>query len=224
MSFSDVIKKSVMEGFVDSGISGTKMVVTLGVVTIFAIYIFFVYRLMNRNSFYNKSFNVTMSVISIITAGIVMGMQSNFVISLGMVGALSIVRFRTAIKEPMDLLFLFWSIGMGIICGARLYEMAVLVSIVITFCLFILQMVPLTSSQMLLIVKLSDISMENQVLAIVKEYSRSYKIDSKSVSKGNENLIIEICCKEASEMVNKIAALNGVTHSTIMHHSGEVKN
>lgn len=224
MSFSDVIKKSVMEGFSGSGISGTKMIVTLGIVTIFALYIFFVYRIMNRNSFYNKSFNVTMSVISIITAGIVMGMQSNFVISLGMVGALSIVRFRTAIKEPMDLLFLFWSIGMGIICGASLYEMALLVSIVITFCLFILQMVPITSSQMLLIVKLSDISIENQVLTLVKEYSKSYKIDSKSVSKGNENLIIEIRCKEASELVNKIAALKGVTHSTIMHHSGDVKN
>ena len=77
---------------------------------------------------------------------------------------------------------------------------------------------------MLLIIKLADLSIENQVLAIVKEYSKSYKIDSKSVSKGAENLIIEIRCKDASELVNKIAAIDGVLHSTVMHHSGDVKN
>ena len=93
-----------------------------------------------------------MAVISIVTAGIVIAMQSSLAISLGMVGALSIVRFRTAIKEPLDLLFLFWSIGTGIICGAGLYELAVIVAIAATFGLFALQFVPLAAEPMLLVI------------------------------------------------------------------------
>ena len=108
-------------------------------------------------------------------------MQSNFVISLGMVGALSIVRFRTAIKEPMDLLFLFWSIGTGIVCGAGLYELAIVIALVVTFGLLVLQLVPVMASPMLLVIKLNNIDKEETVLSTVKKSTQKYKIDSKAL-------------------------------------------
>ena len=122
MSFTDLFKNSVVEGFTNADISLSKILVTLGITVVLALYIFAIYRLATKSVFYSKGFAISMAAISVITAAILIAMQSNLVISLGMVGALSIVRFRTAIKDPMDLLFLFWSIGVGIICGAGLYR------------------------------------------------------------------------------------------------------
>lgn len=224
MSYSDIIKKSVLEGFSYADFSTTKMAVTLGLTFLIAVYIFFVYRFITRNTFYNKNFNITMAIISVVTAGIVIAMQSNFVISLGMVGALSIVRFRTAIKEPMDLLFLFWSIGTGIMCGAGLYELAIMIALVVTFGLLVLQLVPVMASPMLLVIKLNNIDKEETVLSTVKKSTQKYKIDSKSITNGRENLIMEIRVKDYSSLTNEISKIEGVVSVTLMHHEGEVKN
>ena len=224
MNYSDIIKKSVLEGFAYSDFPTTKIIVTLGLTFFIAVYIFFVYRLMTRSTFYNKSFNITIAVISVVTAGIVIAMQSNLVISLGMVGALSIVRFRTAVKEPMDLLFLFWSIGTGIVCGASLYELAIIIAIVVTFGLFVLQLIPLITSPMLLIVKMDNVDREEAVLSAVKGAVQKYKIDSKSITNGKENLIIEVRAKQYSNLANEISKIEGIVHVTLMHHEGEVKN
>ena len=131
-TFSDIFKKSFLEGFNGGNITTGRVAVTLMVTVLLAAYLFFVYYVHSKKSFYDKSFNVSLALISVITAAIVLAMQSNLVISLGMVGALSIVRFRTAIKEPMDLMFLFWAISIGIICGANLFTIAILASLVIT--------------------------------------------------------------------------------------------
>ena len=224
MNYSDIIKKSVLEGFSYADFSTTKMVVTLGLTFLIAVYIFFVYRFITRNTFYNKNFNITMAIISVVTAGIVIAMQSNFVISLGMVGALSIVRFRTAIKEPMDLLFLFWSIGTGIVCGAGLYELAIVIALVVTFGLLVLQLVPVMASPMLLVIKLNNIDKEETVLSTVKKSTQKYKIDSKSITNGRENLIMEIRSKDYSSLTNEISKIEEVVSVTLMHHEGEVKN
>ena len=113
MSFKDIFKKSFLEGFASTEITTLTVVTALGVACLLALYIFFVY----RKTFYSKNFNITLAGVTVITASLILTMQSSVVLSLGMVGALSIVRFRTAIKEPMDLMFLFWSISVGIICS-----------------------------------------------------------------------------------------------------------
>lgn len=105
MSFSDVFKKSFLEGYVSIDISPKMIAVTMLITAVFAVYLFFVYRIFVRKTFYNKNFNISISLIAMITAAIIMTIQSSIVVSLGMVGALSIVRFRTAIKDPMDLVF-----------------------------------------------------------------------------------------------------------------------
>jgi uncharacterized membrane protein YhiD involved in acid resistance len=223
MSFSDIIKKSVLESFAATDMSARFVAVILIETFIIALYIFFVYRFMTRTSFYNKGYAVSMAMISVITAGIILAMQSNLVISLGMVGALSIVRFRTAIKEPMDLLFLFWSIGTGIVVGAGLFSMGVMIAVFVTVGLAFLNMVPALSSPELLVLKM-DGAAEPSVMSIVKSGTTAFKVDSKSITKGATTLVIEVKTKDGSSLVNKIADVEGVISATLMHHEGEVKN
>ena len=169
MNFGDVIKNSVLEGFTYADLSTTKILTTLVITFVIAIYIFCVYKLVTKSAFYFKNFNVSMAIISVVTAGIILAMQSSIVISLGMVGALSIVRFRTAIKDPMDLLFLFWSIGTGIICGAGLYKIAVILAVLITIGILVLAMLPVSISPYLLIVNAISKEAENEIEALQVE-------------------------------------------------------
>lgn len=224
MGFKDVIKKSVLEGFTYTDFSTIKIAVTLGVTFLIALYIFFVYRFVTKRTFYNRDFNVSMAIISVVTAGIIMAMQSNLVISLGMVGALSIVRFRTAIKEPTDLLFLFWSISTGIVCGAGLYELSILVALAVTAGIFFLQALPMSASPYLLILKLSGSEAEASVLELLKKHSPKYKLDSKSIRNGSANLIFEVRAKNVSALVDEVSKIPGVQSASVMHHSGEVKS
>ena len=224
MSFSDIIKKSVINSFTPSDITGTQIAIVLLGAFLIALYIFFVYRFITRNTFYNKNFAVSMAIISVVTAGIILAMQSSFVISLGMVGALSIVRFRTAIKEPLDLLFLFWSIGTGIVVGAGLFTLGVILAAIVTIGLMVLQIIPSISSPELLVVKISDKKVEAGVIAIIDKYTSNYKVDSKSVTKAQTTLIIEVKTTAGSLMVDDLSALDGVGMVTLMEHQGEVKN
>lgn len=224
MGFSDVIKKSVMEGFSYSDLSTTKILTTLVITFVIAVYIFFVYKTVTKSAFYFKNFNVSMAIISIVTAGIILAMQSSIVISLGMVGALSIVRFRTAIKDPMDLLFLFWSIGTGIICGAGLYKIAIILAVLVTVGILILAMLPLKVSSYLLIINADSKEIEDSVIAIMKEMGGSYKMKSKNITKNGMDLILEVKTKNDKELVNRISGLDGIQTVSLLFHEGEVKS
>ena len=181
MSFNDAIKKSVLEGFSYSDFSTTKILTTLFITFLVSLYIFFIYRITTKNSFYNKGFNISMAAISMVTAGIVMAMQSNLVISLGMVGALSIVRFRTAIKDSMDLFYLFWSIGVGIMCGASLYELAILLSLAVTLVILLFSALPFSFSPYILIIKTTKEVSESDLTSVIVKYSKKVHINSKNI-------------------------------------------
>lgn len=224
MGFNDIIRKSVLEGFASKDISTIKIAVTLGICFLIALYTYFVYRHITRTSFYDRNFNVAMASVSIITAGIILAMQSSLIISLGMVGALSIVRFRTAIKEPMDLLFLFWSIATGIIVGAGLYELAVLVALAATFTIFILHIMPISASPYLVIINANSKDAEAEILNIIKKYSPRYKIDSKNLCFQGLDLIVEIRSRESSKLVDELSVANGVTSVSLLYHDAPVKN
>lgn len=224
MGFSDVIKKSVMEGFSYADLSTTKILTTLVITFAIAVYIFFVYKMVTKSAFYFKNFNVSMAIISVVTAGIILAMQSSIVISLGMVGALSIVRFRTAIKDPMDLLFLFWSIGTGIICGAGLYKVAIILAVLVTIGILILDMLPIKVSPYLLIINAESKEIEDPVIAMVKEMGGSYRLKSKNITKSGMDLILEVKTKNDKELVNRISGLDGIKTVSLLFHEGEVKS
>ena len=191
MGFKDVFKKSFLEGFTSMDITTGKIAATLIVTALLALYIFAIYRLVTRKVFYSKNFNISLAVMSLITSAIILAMQSNLVISLGMVGALSIVRFRTAIKDPMDLAFLFWSISIGIICGAGLYEIALVTSVGVTVFILVLDMLPVGKAPMMLVVNSSEMNGEKAVLDVVGKYARYYKVKSRNLSKGRLDLVFK---------------------------------
>lgn len=221
MSFSDIFKKSFLEGYASSSLSVKSVLVCMLVTVLIASYIFIVYRLLNRNSFYNKNFNIALPALAVITAAIILTIQSSIVISLGMVGALSIVRFRTAIKEPMDLVFLFWAISAGIICGAGLYTLAIITSLVITLAIFILDLIPVTKAPMLLIVNTSDLDGEDAVLNIVKKYSKYYRVKSRNVSMDELDMVVEVRVKQESALIKEVRVLEGMSHVSLLSHDGE---
>ena len=222
MGFKDVFKKSFLEGFTSMDITTGKIAATLIVTALLALYIFAIYRLVTRKVFYSKNFNISLAVMSLITAAIILAMQSNLVISLGMVGALSIVRFRTAIKDPMDLAFLFWSISIGIICGAGLYEIALVTSVGVTVFILVLDMLPVGKAPMMLVVNSSEMNGEKAVLDVVGKYARYYKVKSRNLTKGRLDLVIELKVKEESALVSEVAALDGMISASMISHDGEV--
>lgn len=222
MGFKDVFKKSFLEGFTSMDITTAKIVATLFVSALLALYVFAIYRLITRKVFYSKNFNISLAAMSIITAAIILAMQSNLVISLGMVGALSIVRFRTAIKDPMDLVFMFWSISIGIICGAGLYEVALVTSVAVTVFILVLDMIPVSKAPMMLVINSSQMDGEQQILDIVGKYSKSYKVKSRNLSKGRLDMVVELRVKDESALVSEVAALEGMIGASLIAHDGEV--
>lgn len=222
MNFSDIIKKSVMEGFSYADLSTAKIIITLLITFAISAYIFFVYRQVTKSAFYFKSFNVSMAIISVVTAGIILAMQSSIVISLGMVGALSIVRFRTAIKDPMDLLFLFWSIGTGIICGAGLYKVAVILAVLVTVGILLLDMFPLKISPYLLIINADSKELEGAIMDLVKEAGGSHRMKSKNITKNGMDMILEVKTKDEKALVDKISEVDGIKNVSLLSYDGEM--
>ena len=222
MGFQDVFKKSFLEGFSSMDITTGKIAATLLVTALLALYIFMIYRLVTRKVFYSKSFNISLAALSLITAAIILAMQSNLVISLGMVGALSIIRFRTAIKDPMDLVFLFWSISIGIICGAGLYEVALVTSVAVTVCILVLDLLPVAKAPVMLVVNSSRMDGESAVLEVVGKYAKSYKVKSRNLSKGRLDMVVELRVKDESGLVKETAELEGMISASLIAHDGEV--
>lgn len=222
MSFSDVLKKSFVDGLAASDLTTTEIGIALLVAGVLGIYLFCVYRVITRKSFYSKNFNLSLVALAMITAAIILTIQSSVVISLGMVGALSIVRFRTAVKDPMDLVFLFWSISIGIICGAGLFELGLLVSIAVTVVLLVLELIPMSKAPMLLVINADDGDAEEAVLEVVKKYSKSYRVKTLSITSNGMDMIIELRIKDGSAAVKEIHALKNVRSASLLSHDGEV--
>lgn len=222
MTFGSMFKKSFLEGYQAANITTTYVIVTLAITCLIGLYIFMVYRLTAKKIFYSLSFNISLVAIALITATIIFTIQSSIVISLGMVGALSIVRFRTAIKDPMDLVYLFWAISVGIICGAGLAQFAVLLSLVLTVALVALGRVKDIVHPQILVVNSASSAIEHKVLAYCKEKCRKYKVKSRNANKGIYNIVIELTADEENTIVTDIEKIEDVVSVSLVSHDGEV--
>ncbi|MBO5341376.1 MAG: DUF4956 domain-containing protein [Lachnospiraceae bacterium] len=222
MSFKDILKTSFLEGYTDTTIGTKAIILTFLIVCALALYIFFVYRIATRKTFYSKSFNIALAGVAVITAAIVLTMQSSIIVSLGMVGALSIVRFRTAIKDAMDLMFLFWSISVGIICGAGFAEIALILSVVVTVGILVLQLLPVAKAPMVLIVNADSIDVEKAIVEEIKKGTKHLKVKSRNMTKDALDLVIELRTKEGAELIQRVMEIKGVTSASLLSHDGEV--
>ena len=222
MNFKDVFKKSFLEGFTSMDISTSKIIATLAMVVILSLYIFFIYRVVTRKTFYSKTFNISLAAIAIITAGIILAMQYNLVISLGMVGALSIVRFRAAIKEPMEIVFLFWSIAVGIVIGAGMIPLAVIGSAIIGVVLLLFANRKSRENPYILVLNCADETAEQAALGLVKDAVSRYGVKTKTVSTDGIELTAELRTRNNdTAFVNRIMALPGVSNATLVSYNGE---
>lgn len=222
MHFSDIFKKSFLEGMSSSDLSLRSILITIAIACIFALYIFVAYKVVTRKTFYDKSFNISLAMITVIVASIIITIQSSLVVSLGMVGALSIVRFRTAIKSPIDLVFMFWSIANGIICGAGLPGIALIASLALTAGCIILNELPANRTPMILIVNADNCKAKSEIIRIVSENVVYHTVKSESISNGVLNLVVEVKMKKETDIVDKISAIDGITRCSLINHSGEV--
>ena len=205
-----------------SGFSFEEVTVNILASALIGLFIFISYYISHRETIYSKKFNVSLVVLTVLTSTVMTVIGNNIALSLGMVGALSIVRFRTAIKDPMDLAFLFWSISIGIICGAGLYEIALVTSVGVTVFILVLDMLPVGKAPMMLVVNSSEMNGEKAVLDVVGKYARYYKVKSRNLSKGRLDLVIELKVKEESALVSEVAALGGMLSASMISHDGEV--
>ena len=221
-NFSDIFKKSFLEGFTGGDISTGRIAATLAVTALIALYIFVIYRVVTRKTFYSKTFNVSLVALAVITSAIILAMQSNLVISLGMVGALSIIRFRTAIKDPMDLVFLFWAISIGIICGAGLYEIALLTSLLVTVGIIGLDLLPTSKAPMMLVVNATELEAEEAILGAAKASGKVCKVKSRNFSAGHLDMIIEVRTAKEAELVKAVSEIAAVSSVSLISHDGEV--
>ena len=219
---ADIFKKSFLEGYASAEITYRSVAAALLVTLVLGLYIFLVYRVLTRKTFYSKNFNISLVAIALITAAIIVTIQSSVVVSLGMVGALSIVRFRTAIKDPMDLSFLFWSISIGIICGAGYAFFAVLLSLAVTLALVVLDRLPVARAPMILIVNANDLDAEERILEQVTRFSKFCTVKSRNLTASSLDLSIELRTDRGAELVKEIMALQGVEAVSLLAHDGEV--
>lgn len=221
MTFKDLIKQSVWNAISNTSVSATQVAISLMLTTAIALYLFVAYRMLTRKTFYSKSFNISLVGVTVITASIIIAMQTSLVISLGMVGALSIIRFRTAIKDPMDLVYLFWAVSVGIVCGAELFGLAAGLSVLLTVLILVLDYLPTGKAPMLLIVNASHMA-ETEILKVANQYSKIVRVKSRTVANGKLAIVVELKVKQETELLAALANIPDIETSTLISHDGEV--
>jgi len=222
MSFSDIFKKSFLEGFTSSDIGTSTAAIAMVITCALALYIFVVYRVLTRKTFYSKTFNIALAGISLITCSVILTIQSSLVVSLGMVGALSIIRFRTAVKDPLDLMFLFWAIAVGIICGVGLAKIAVMLSILMTAGILVLNGIPVAKAPQILVVDAMVPDAEASIMTAVNKYARYSSVKSQNMTRSSLNMVIEVRTGDGSALLAEVLKVSSVTSATLMAHDGEV--
>ena len=220
MTFQDIFKSDFLENI--GSISMTDMILSLTLAFLLGLFIFFIYRKSYSGVMYSDSFGVTLVALSLITTLLIMTVVSNVVLSLGMVGALSIVRFRTAIKEPMDIAFLFWSIAVGIVLAAGLVPLAVFGSIFIGAVLFVFSRKKTVDSPYILIISCENAEAEKRVRVFTGSQVRRMNLKSKSIEAGCIELNYEVRLKkDDSSFVNELDAMRGVSRVTLVSYNGD---
>jgi hypothetical protein len=222
MKFNDVLKKSFVNTFTMADLSLSEIILIFVITLVFALYIYFIYKIFARKTFYNKSFNISLAATAIITAAVIITIQSSIVVSLGMVGALSIVRFRTAVKDPLDLVFMFWALAIGIICGVGLFYVAGILSIVVTAMIFVMDKFPTVQAPMILMVQTMYCDMEEDISKIVLEYTKYFKVKSRNITPERTSIVMELRVKDSGGLVQKLSSLEGVSYVSMIDHDGEV--
>ena len=219
MTFNDLFKSSFLENI--AVFSALDMAIAMGFAFVLGIFIFFVYKKTYTGIMYSAGFGVSLLGLALVTTLIILAVTSNIILSLGMVGALSIVRFRTAIKEPLDIVFLFWAIAAGIVLGAGLLPLAVLGSLFIGIILVVFANRKSVDSPYILIVNSED-KQEEDILHCLKQSVQRYSVKAKTISEAGMEFTFEVRLKEGeTKFVGQIKGLPGVKSAALVSYNGD---
>ena len=220
MSFNDIFKSSFLENV--GAISMLDMALALALAFGLGLFIFFVYKKTYAGVMYSANFGVTLLALTMITTLVILAVTSNVVLSLGMVGALSIVRFRTAIKEPLDIAFLFWAIAVGIVLAAGLIPLAVFGSAFVGVILLLFANRKPSRKPYIVVLRCDGHASERQATAFLMEHTHRCVVKSKTVQPGVVELNYEVVLREAdTDFVNDLAKMNGVSSAVLVSYNGD---
>lgn len=220
MSFHDVFKSSFMESVTEFSV--VDILIGMLIALVIGLFIFVVYRKTFNGVMYSSGFALSLVGLSLVTTLVIMAVTSNVVLSLGMVGALSIVRFRAAIKEPIEIVYLFWAIAAGIVIGAGMIPLAVIGSAIIGIILILFANRKVHENPYILILNCVDEKSEKEALVLTGEAVKKFMVKSKTVNGGGIELTAEIRLKDAAtSFVNRLHDIDGVSNATLVSYNGE---
>lgn len=220
LHFSDIFTSDFLENV--TSVSIPDMIIAIALSFCLGLFLFFIYKKTYTGVMYSASFGVTLVALAMITTVVILAVTSNVVLSLGMVGALSIVRFRTAIKEPLDIAFLFWAIAIGIIIGAGMYPLAVIGSIVIGIVLVVFTSHKSRTNPYIVVLHCRDHEAEMSARKLLEEKTGKTVVKSKTAQKDSIELNCEIRLKDDNtDFINEISDLDGVDSAVLVSYNGE---
>jgi uncharacterized membrane protein YhiD involved in acid resistance len=219
MTWEDFLKNT---DFFSTDLSVMSIALTLLFSFALGLFIFFIYRTSYKGVMYSKTFNVTLIAMSMITSSIILAITSNIILSLGMVGALSIVRYRTAVKDPIDIAYLFWAIGMGIVSGAGLWKLALISSAAIGIILVVFSKISDVKTPYLLVISYRTEETNDMLFKLIEREAGRYRLKSKVFNGETYELTVEIReRKKTASLVNKIGGINYVTSVAMLGYDGD---
>jgi uncharacterized membrane protein YhiD involved in acid resistance len=219
MTWQDFLQNT---DFFTADLSVTSIASTLLFSFVLGLFIFFIYRISYKGVMYSKTFNVTLIAMSMITSSIILAITSNIILSLGMVGALSIVRFRAAIKDPIDVAYLFWAVGVGIVSGAGLWKLALMSSVAIGIILFVFSKISDVKTPYLLVISYQTEETNDLIFKLIESEAKRYRLKSKVLNGNIYELTVEIReRKKTDRIVNKVGGINNVNSVALLGYDGD---
>ena len=212
--------ENIFNMYSNESISTVTIVSVLLMVLFLAVYEFLVYRFVSHRSFYNKSFNITIAILPFFISTIILCLQSNIIITLGTIGALAIIRFRTAVKDPVDMLYLLWSVYVGIICGCQLFEVGVLTSILVTVVLVVLDHVNFGRKPFVLILHSKE-DIEIELKDSFKLNKMNYKIKSRNYTSKGYDYAVEFTTKDIEGLKSILSKNEKISKYSIIEYDAD---
>ena len=212
--------ENIFNTFSNENITTVTIASVLLMVLFLAVYEFFVYRFISHRAFYNKSFNITIAILPFFISTIILCLQSNIIITLGTIGALAIIRFRTAVKDPVDMLYLLWSVYIGIICGCQLFEVGVLTSIIVTIVLVVLDHAKFGRHPFILILH-SNEDIENELVSSFKEKKIKNRFKSRNYTNKGYDYAIELTVNDIEGLKKELSSNVKVSKYSIIEYDAD---
>ena len=220
MTFKDIFKSSFLENI--ASVSILDMLIALALAFGIGVFIFYVYKKTYSGVMYSSSFGVTLIALTLVTTLVILAVTSNVVLSLGMVGALSIVRFRTAIKEPLDIAFLFWSIAVGIVLAAGMIPLAIIGSVIVGVILLLFVNRTPSRNPYIVVLRCADHASETAAKKFLESRTERCIVKGKTAQKGQVELNMEIRLRDDNtDFINELSDMDGVESSVLVSYNGD---